>query len=353
MRQKRQVVTTLALLMVVSAACSDEPTPGEQEGKPERITLLGHDSFIQTATAAGAFDAFTQQTGVEVALVAGGDAGTMVNQAVLTKDNPIADVMFGIDDTFLSRAVDEGVFLPYESPLSSMIPDELVTSDRVVPIDYGDVCINYDKGWFEENDVEVPADLDAFRDEAYGRLLTVEHPATSSPGLAFLIATIDAYGEDGWKEYWADLRQAGVNVVSDWDTAYFGDFTRYGGDSPLVVSYASSPPAEVILAEEPLETAPTAVLEDGCYRQVEYAGILAGTEWPVTGGQLIDYMLSVEFQETIPLNWFVFPVREDATLPDEFVEHTVIPSNPSRLPAEEIAENRERWIDEWISIMEG
>ena len=181
----------------------------------------------------------------------------------------------------------------------------------------------------------------------------MEHPATSSPGLAFVLATIDEYGEEAWLEFWSDLEAGGVAVVPDWDTAYYSDFTPYGGDSPMVVSYASSPPAEVIFATEPIDEAPTGVVEAGCYRQVEYAGILAGTDYPEAAGQLIDFMLSVEFQESVPLTWFVFPVNETAELPPEFVEHTTIPADPARLDPATIAENRDRWIDEWLAVMEG
>ena len=223
----------------------------------------------------------------------------------------------------------------------------------VTPIDFGDVCPNYDKTWFEENQVAVPDDLERFRDPEYAALLTVEHPATSSPGLAFLLATIDVFGEEGWQDFWTDLRDGGVSVVPDWDTAYYGDFTRYGGDSPVVVSYASSPPAEVVFAEEPMDTAPTGVIPAGCYRQVEYAGVLSGTDYPAAAGQLIDFMLSVGFQEEIPLTWFVFPANSGAELPEVFESNTIVPDTSTRFTPETIAANRDVWIDQWVAIMEG
>jgi thiamine transport system substrate-binding protein len=278
----------------------------------------------------------------------------MVNQAALSKDNPLADVMFGVDDTFLSRALEEEIFLSHRSPRLDSVDQGLIPeTDMVTPVDYGDVCLNYDKAWFEDAGIEVPENLDQLRQPDLAGELTVEHPATSSPGLAFLLATVEEYGEDGWTEFWADLRAGGVNVAPDWDTAYYNDFTRYGGKSPMVVSYASSPPAEVIFAAEPLDEAPTGVIEAGCYRQVEYAGILAGTEYPEAAGELIDFMLSVGFQETVPLTWFVFPANTDAQLPQEFVDHTIIPDDPARLDSATIAENRDRWIDEWVAVMEG
>lgn len=339
---------TLTVLLALAVACG-----GDEEATPETLRLMAHDSFAGSVDEE-TFAAFTERTGISVEMIAAGDAGSMVNQAALSKDNPLADVLFGVDDTFLSRALEEEIFVEHTSPLlESVEPGLIPDTDLVTPIDYGDVCLNYDKAWFADAGAEVPSDLDQLREPGLAQTLTVEHPATSSPGLAFLMATVEEYGEDGWTDFWADLREGGVNVASDWDTAYYSDFTRYGGDSPLVVSYASSPPAEVIFSSEPLDEAPTGVVQAGCYRQVEYAGVLAGTEYPEAAGELIDFMLSVRFQEAIPLTWFVFPANTEAALPQEFVDHTVIPDDPARLDPATIAENRDRWIDEWVAIMEG
>jgi thiamine transport system substrate-binding protein len=341
---------TLALLMMMAAAAACGPDEAET---PETLRLMAHDSFAGSVNEE-TFAPFAEATGIEVEMIAAGDAGSMVNQAALSKDNPLADVLFGVDDTFLSRALDEEIFVEHVSPALENVGDEFIPETALVtPIDYGDVCINYDKSWFAEAGRPVPSELDQLREPGYAGALTVEHPATSSPGLAFVLATIDEYGEEGWLEFWSDLEAGGVGVVPDWDTAYYSDFTPYGGDSPMVVSYASSPPAEVIFATEPIDEAPTGVVEAGCYRQVEYAGILAGTDYPEAAGQLIDFMLSVEFQETVPLTWFVFPVNETAELPPEFVENTTIPADPARLDPATIAENRDRWIDEWVAVMEG
>jgi thiamine transport system substrate-binding protein len=338
---------TVAVLVAV-AACG-----AEEAETPDSLRLMAHDSFAGSVSEE-TFADFTENTGIGVEMIAAGDAGSMVNQAALSKDNPLADVMFGVDDTFLSRAIDEEIFVGHRSGLLGQVDEQFVPdTDLVTPIDYGDVCINYDKSWFAEAGMAVPTELDQLRDPALAGVLTVEHPATSSPGLAFLLATIDEYGEDGWLEFWSDLKAGGVGVVPDWDTAYYSDFTPYGGDSPMVVSYASSPPAEVVFASEPIDEAPTGVVEAGCYRQVEYAGVLAGSDYPQAAGELIDFMLSVEFQETVPLTWFVFPVNGGAQLPPEFVEHTTIPADPARLDPATIAENRDRWIDEWVGVMEG
>lgn len=342
----RPLLFALLATSLLAAACSSD-------GDPEMLTLFTHDSFADAVTDE-TFAAFTEETGIAVDVVPGGDAGSVVTQAALTKDNPLGDVLFGVDDTFLSRAIENDVFEAYQSGLLSSVDPALVPStDLVTPIDFGDVCFNYDKAYFETADLEVPSSLEQLATETYAPLITVEHPATSSPGLAFMLATIAELGEEGWLDWWRQMKEAGVNVVPDWNTAYYGEFTRYDGASPIVLSYASSPPAEVIFSETPLDVAPTGVVEAGCYRQVEYAGVMAGTEHPEAAGALIDFMLSKEFQETIPSNWFVFPANQQAALPQEFIEHTTVPAAPARLDPDVIAENRDRWLREWVSVMEG
>jgi thiamine transport system substrate-binding protein len=335
------------LSTAIAVACAGE---GAESG-PVTITLMAHDSFADAVTDE-TFAEFTAETGHLVEVLAAGDAGAMVNQAILTVDNPLADVMFGVDDTFLTRAVEAGIFEPFTSSGLGSVPDNLRASDDLVtPIDYGDVCLNYDKAAFSDL-LPPPSGLDDLIDPAYGGMLVVEDPTTSSPGLAFLLSTIALFGDDGWQPYWIGLEQNGALVAPGWTEAYYGEFSGGAGegDRPLVVSYASSPPAEVIFSETPLAEAPTGVITDGCYRQVEFAGILAGTANPEPAGLLIDFMLSREFQETIPLTWFVFPANAEAALPPEFVEHTVIPTNPVQMDPTTIESNRQSWLEQWSDI---
>ncbi|MCE2529327.1 MAG: thiamine ABC transporter substrate-binding protein [Acidimicrobiia bacterium] len=346
----RRLGTALVALMVMTAGCGDD-TP--EDSGPQTIRLVTHDSFYLSEGTLAAFEA---ETGHTVEHLAAGDAGAMVNQAVLTRDNPIGDVMFGIDNTFLGRALAEDLFVEYESPGLADVPDSLKLDPRVTPIDFGDVCLNYDIAGLAGIGVSPPATLADLTKPEYAGLLVVEHPGTSSPGLAFLLATIAIFGEDGdypWQSFWADLVANDVLVTAGWEDAYYGSFSggSGGGDRPIVVSYASSPPAEVIYADPPVTEAPTAVVLDGCFRQIEFAGILAGTPVPNAARELVDFMLSREFQEDIPLNMFVFPAHREATLPDEFVRYTEIPSAPALLPADEIDANRSMWIEEWIEVV--
>ncbi len=346
----------VAALLVLAAACQEGHTGNAEPTvttTPATLTLVTHDSF---AVSDDVLASFETQHGASIEILRAGDAGAMINQAILTKANPLGDVIFGIDNTFLSRALDEGILRPYESPLLAGVPEELQLDPqhRATPIDFGDVCLNYDRSVYAPEDL--PASLRELTDERFRGQLVVENPATSSPGLAFLLATIAEFGEEGdytWRDFWTGLRDNDVTVTSGWSEAYEVRFSGgYGaGDLPLVVSYASSPPAEVFFAEEPIEEAPTGVLTEGCFRQIEFAGILAGTDTPDLAEAFIDFMLSVEFQEDIPLNMFVFPANADAALPDVFVRHTTIPDDPATLDPAVIDANRQRWIDEWDAVM--
>jgi thiamine transport system substrate-binding protein len=314
---------------------------------------MTHDSFdISQET----IDEFTTQTGIQLEIFKAGDAGAVVNKAVLAKDNPLADVLFGVDNTFLSRALDNDIFLPYQSPRLDQIADQLKLDpqNRALPVDFGDVCLNYDKAWFAENDLQPPANLADLADPAYAGLTVVENPATSSPGLAFLLATISTYGEEGYLDYWQQLLDNDVLVADGWEAAYYGSFTAASdGDRPIVVSYASSPPAEVYFAEEPLQEAPTAaVVTDGsCFRQIEFVGILKGSEHEAQAQQLVDFLLDKTFQEDIPLHMFVFPANETAVLPEVFAQFSQIPDQPATIPPQDISAKREIWIEAWTNTV--
>ncbi|MDE0805793.1 MAG: thiamine ABC transporter substrate-binding protein [Acidimicrobiales bacterium] len=352
MKYPVRTLTALLAGVLLVAACGDDETDPVASDEGATITLQTHDSFNISESV---LDEFTAETGITVELLPSGDAGAMVNQAILTKGNPQGDVLFGIDNTFLSRALDEGLFVAYESPALDGVSEEVQLDDehRVTPIDTGDVCLNYDKAGLAAADLDAPASLDDLLDPAFGGTLVVENPATSSPGLSFLLATVAEYGEDGWEDYWESLTANGVEVAAGWEEAYYGSFSGSAGsegDRPLVVSYASSPPAEVIFAEEPLDDAPTGVVVESCYRQIEFAGILAGTDHQAEAQQLIDFMLSDTFQSDIPLNMFVYPVT-DVDLPEEFVRYGATASDPYLVDADVVAENRDDWIERWTEIV--
>jgi thiamine transport system substrate-binding protein len=323
-------------------------------GEPLPLTVMTHSSF---AISEGALAAFEQANNVKVTFLNGGDAGEALNKAILSKDAPLADVLFGVDNAFLSRALEAGIFEPYASPALANVPAEfrLDPENRATPVDYGDVCINYDRAFFAKNELPVPTTLgDLIRPE-YNGMLVVENPATSSPGLAFLLATVAHYGEPGYLDFWRSLRANGLVVVNDWETAYYTNFSASSGHGPqtMVVSYATSPAAEVIYSEVLIEQSPTASIlgPQTCFRQIEFVGILAGTRQRAAAERFVDFMLSLTFQEDLPLQMFVLPVDPFAILPDSFHQFNEYPSDPAILAPDVIAANRDRWIQEWTDAV--
>jgi len=336
----KRLLIAAAALAVLGASCgSEEPV----------VRIVGHDFFSVSDEVIAAFE---QETGIDVRIIQGGDAGTVVNQAILTRGNPVGDILFGVDNTLLSRALDAELFERYESFLIPQIPDEFELSPYVSPVDFGDVCINYDTSAFGD-ELAPPATLDDLADPRYRGMLVVEDPTISSPGLAFMLATIARYGETGdytWLDYWADLRANDVEIAPDWGTAYYGLFSGAGdGDRPIVVSYATSPAAEVYGAEPPIPETSTAAIRDGCYRQIEFAGVLTNANHPQNARAFIDYMLSLPFQEDVPGQMFVYPVRPDAALPAWFGGRPT--DTPPGLDPGVIEENRERWLAEWTDVV--
>jgi thiamine transport system substrate-binding protein len=351
MRLRLCLITLIVMLLTISTVFAQDDIT---------LTVVAHDTFNVSEEV---LQSFEESTGITVEILRAGDAGQVVNQAVLTAGNPLGDVLFGVDNTFLSRALNAEIFIPYESSLLEKVDEQFILDDehRVTPIDYGDVCLNYDLAYFEENEIPVPESLADLTEPEYQGLLVLENPATSSPGLAFLAVTVAEFGtpdedtdEYSYLDFWSDLIANDALVVDDWSTAYYSNFTQGGEDGtyPLVVSYASSPP---FTYNEETDTVTTAsiVAPGTCFRQIEFAGILAGTEHEEAARQFIDFMLSVEFQEDVPLQMYVFPVNSEAQLPELFADYAQIPDEPAVLDFETIEANREEWISAWTETVLG
>jgi thiamine transport system substrate-binding protein len=278
-----------------------------------------------------------------------GDAGTLTNKLVLTKEHPLGDVAFGVDNTFASRALDEGVFAPYAATLPDGAEQYALAGDddqALTPVDNASVCVNVDDTWFADHDLAPPTSLDDLVKPAYRDLFVTPGAATSSPGMAFLLATVAAYGDD-WPDYWADLMGNGAELVDGWSQAYQVDFTQGGGkgDRPIVLSYDSSPAFTVAGG-----TSTTSALLDTCFRQVEYAGVLAGAANPDGAEALVDFLLSPEVQAALPDAMYVFPVDPSVELPKEWAQFAEQPSRPYEVDPASIAEHRDEWLREWSDV---
>ncbi|MFV0633969.1 thiamine ABC transporter substrate-binding protein [Demequina sp.] len=359
-------IAALAASTLALAACSADADPAEPTGtvsptgeaagattaapdlEGTEVTIVTHDSFYVPDEVVADFE---ESTGITVEIAAPGDAGSLVNQLILTKDAPLGDVVYGIDNTFASRALDEGVFADYTSQAPAAADAAAYAipgSSALTAIDYSDVCVNYDLAWFEDNGVQAPTSLADLSDPQYAGLLSTTNPATSSPGLAFLLATVAEFGEDGWQDFWSAMRENEVRVTASWSDTYYTDFSapNYGGDYPLVLSYASSPPSEVIDGEPT-----TAALLDTCFRQVEYAGVLEGAQNPAAAQAVVDWMLSDDFQAALPENMYVYPVSEQVEIPADWAEYAPLSEDPHTLDPQVISDNRDEWIETWTSLV--
>ena len=357
---------TISLFAFALTSCAPElpkagmPTPIEQGGQPipsktTEITLVTHDSFDASDNVLRQFE---EETGLKLNILQSGDAGEMLNTLLLSKDAPLGDVVYGIDNTFLSRALTGGLFLPYQAPALADIPDRLKLDpdNRLLPVDFGYVTLNYDIQWFKDHNLAPPTDIEDLLKPAYRGLTVVENPASSSPGLAFLFITVGRFGteDDAWLDYWRQLRANDVLVTDGWSAAYFGQFTVGSGgegDRPIVVSYATSPAAEVFFNE--LDAPPSASVNTpgNSFEQVEFVGILARSPNQAAARKLVDFLLSPAFQEDIPQHMWVYPANSKATVGELFDRWAEVPADPVRLAPDDIAAHREAWIEAWTDVM--
>ena len=346
MSARLEGIVALACVIAALAGCGGS-------GDSSSVVLVTHDSFVMAPAVKRAFE---DETGLRLRILKGGDAGEVVARALLTAGDPEGDVLFGVDNNRLARTLAGDVFEPYRSRALASVDDRwlLDPEHRVTPIDHGEVCLNVDRGWYAERRLRLPTSLADLAENRYAKQLVVENPATSTPGLAFLLATVARYGEPGWQRYWQRLRTNGVLVVDGWEEAYserFSGSTGSRGTRPVVVSYASSPPAEVLFRTPRPARAPTGVVEDSCFQQVELAGVLRGAHNEEGAKEFVDFLLSDRFQESVPLGMFVFPVSRTAALPRVFARYAVVPRDPLTLPPGRIEANRERWVKAWTRIV--
>ena len=352
--QRALLSLTGLLLVALSAGCSGsgEAESGTGSGEDQVVRLLTYDSF---ALADETAEAFREQTGASIEVVQAGDSGAMLAGALLNAGSPEADVIFGIDNTTAAEAAEDGFLVAYRPDAVGELSDDLdppaEVVDTLTPIDTSEVCVNVDRGWYESEGIAPPESFEDLTLDRYRDHLVVENPVNSSPGMAFMLGSIELFGDEGWTDYWQRLRDNGARVSPSWDDAYYNDYTVSGGDRPLVVSYASSPPAEVVFGEGAVDEPSSGVLEQTCVSQVEYAGILAGAENPELARELLDFMLSDQWQQSLPLANFVYPVT-DVELPEEFRKWAPRPEDPIVVDAEAVADHRDEWLEQWRSTME-
>jgi len=346
----RRVAPVCAALAaaLVATSCSLVGGGDGSDGSGQKVVLVTHESFVMSKKLQQQFE---DESGYDLVIKASGDAGALTNRLVLTKDDPTGDAVFGIDNTFGSRAIDEGVLQPYDAQLPQGADQYVLAGDDdhdLTPVDTGNVCVNVDDTWFADHGIPEPQGLDDLVEPAYKNLFVTPGATTSSPGLAFLLTTIAAYGENGWQHYWSKLMANGTKLTQGWSDAYEVDFTQGGGhgDRPIVLSYDSSP----AFTTDGKGGTTTSALLDTCFRQVEYAGVLAGAKNPDGAKALVDFMLGRAFQEALPDAMYVFPVDPSISLPAEWAKFAKQPDHPYTVDPDVIAVRRDEWLRDWSDI---
>ena len=372
------IIAGLTLLTLVAAACGNDgrtPTPtstsipaadaptsvppsltpeAAEATEPQELVVLVNDSFDISAEVIATFE---EANNAKVVIQKGGSSGDVLNRAILEKGNPSGDLLYGVDNTYLGRALREDIFVVYESPLVKNVPDQFILDKtfHVSPVDYGYVNLNYDKEYLEQNSLTTPTRLEELTQPEWNGRVVVENPSTSSPGLSFLIATVSYFGEDDdydYLDFWADLRANDLLVKDSWSDAYYTDFSRYGGDRPLVLSYATSPAAEVFFSEGKFTVPPTGnvLVDRATFLQIEGIGILKGTKNEELAQKFVDFALDRPFQEDIPGRMFVYPTNSQAEKPD-FFKFAEVPTLPADIGPETIDAKREEWLDAWTKVV--
>lgn len=349
---------SIALTLFLSAcAVTPPPTLAPTPSTPKELKVMVHDSF---SASEDVLKTFEKSNNAKLTILKSGDAGQALNKAILSKDKPIADVIYGVDNTFFSRAIKANILDSYASPALTKVPDKfkLDKENRLLPVDFGYVIFNYDKSFVQTGGLGAPASLRELVDKKWQHKHVVENAATSSPGLAFLLATIAEFPEGSaypWQQFWRDMVRNLVHISPDWNDAYYNQFSASSGKGPhpLVVSYSTSPAAEVHFSEGKLKEPPTDNLDIGAFEQIEFVGILKGTPNKPLAEKFVDFMLSAEFQKDIPLNMFVYPVVSDTPQPEVFTKFAPTPKKILSLPPDVIDANREKWIEEWTKIAQG
>ncbi len=336
MKMRRFLILVIMGLLVIGSFGTVLATEAD-------LTIYTYDSFVaEWGPAPKVIPKFEKKYNVKVQMISVGDAGHVLNRAILEKKNPRADIILGIDNNMLSKALDSGILEPYVSKNLSLLPDELIfdKTHHITPFDHGYFAIVYDTKKISKP----PVSFEDLLHPRFRNKLILEDPRTSSPGLGFLLWTIAVYKED-YLKYWERLRPNILTITEGWDTAY-GLFTS--GEAPMVLSYTTSPAYHVEYEDTTRYQA--AIFKEGNYLQIEGMGILKGSKNRMLAEKFIDFILTEDFQMEIPLTNWMFPVNPEVKTPDSF-RYAPKPDKTLSLDTFEIERNQDRWIKGWLSVV--
>ena len=353
------IIASLLSLTILTCCTTNNTTSDTNTNSNEQnikeIKVLAYDSFNLDKNLIKEFE---KTSGYKVKIIPSGGGGELVNKLVLSKNTPMGDVSVGIDSTFAGRTIKEKIFQNNNVKLPEGAEKYVIAGDKTLtPISHGQICLNADKQWFDSKNIKTPETFTDIIKPEYKNLFASINPTTSSAGLGFFLSTVAKFGENGWQKYWQDLKNNGMKISKDWSGAYNVDFTagEGKGTKPIVVSYVTSPLETLETSQSssnlPESTTKTVALTDTCYDQVEYAGIVRNAKNKEGAEKFIEFMLSKKVQDVLLDTMYVFPVSNEATIPDEVLQHTPPVENALRLDPVVLEEKRQEWLREWNSII--
>ncbi len=339
--RKRTILLVLAVFLIptllTARGVNENP-----ENQTRSITVYAYDSFVsEWGPGPLVVPKFEEKTGIKVQLISAGNGGELLGKLQLEQHNPQADVVIGISNELIHETIATNLLKPYESPVLSQIPEFLHFDPTysLLPFDYGNYAFVYDS----EKVDNPPKSLDDLLDPAWERSIILMDPRTSSVGMGLLEWTVAIYG-DNYLQWWEAVKPNVLTIADGWSSGY-GLFTE--GEAPLVISYTTSPVYHILYEETDRYKAQ--VFDRGNMAVIEGIGILASTKDVDAARQFVDFLLT-EGQTDIATANIMYPVNSNTVLPEAF-SAAVKPQQSIMIDGDVIAQNRDRWLSEWVEVM--
>ena len=330
--------TILSIFAAVAALSLSAPA----EAQEKTLTVYTYESFISDwGPGPKVKEAFEKTCACKLNFVGVADGVALLTRLKLEGKGTDADIALGLDTNLISEAKATGLFDPHGLDASAAKVPGNYSDDTFIPYDYGHFAVVYDTQAIKNP----PKSLKELVDGDPAQKIAIEDPRTSTPGLGLLLWVKSVYGDQA-PEAWAKLRKRVLTVTPGWSEAY-GLFTK--GEVPMVFSYTTSPAYHMV--EEKTDRYQAASFSEGHYIQIEVAGMLKGAKEKDLAKQFLKFMVSPAFQDVIPTtNWMMPAAKTSQPLPDAF-NKLVQPSKTFLMGSDQVAKNRQAWIDEWLTAM--
>ena len=365
------LIITLTFVLATISGCITEQIEKQKiddggligDTNDGKLTIVTYDVYGLTQEM---LDNFENETGYEITMLKLDDSGSVLDHLLQHKNNQVADLAIGLDNTYLPVAEDHNVLWKHglELPnLSSQISESHLT-DFAAPFDHGYICLNYDKSVIDGENYTIPTSLWDLTSEEFNGKVAIPSPETSSPGRAFMSATtyyfdMDEDNTTDWTDWWKEMSANDVIITSGWSEAYEIHYSGgYGqwedghiGDAHFVVSYCHSPGVEAHFGGNYTISA-TLNLDNLAFHQIEYASIVEGANLAAANA-FIEYLLSEEINSEMPVQNYMYSILENSSLPEDtgYKYNSVIPDKPAIIDQQSIIDNMDEWLSMWNSAM--